>query len=498
MANMKHLLHEYAEKNYLEPDLLTDNEALKIQTKIFLDYYEPHYDEVVKEFFLDIFGNVCCFDSWLMISEDEATYNLKCDTLWAMLEYTAILSRFKYNLYFCPNVFDGWRKDCNVVATNTIFIDIDDVGDVDFSTMTTDELTLWLIETYDVPRELLPNWCVCSGHGLHMYYIIEKLDLTNEENQATRAEFTDYLITYFGADKACRNSSRVLRVPKSYNVKSEERMTTLHHINKSDNYDLMRLYYFYRPKYVIDDYMQECQEKKNEKSRATRAKNRKQQGEENTEKKVRVRKEYKRKQNEIHLLTRSDQEKIQEMRYYTDFSPKARYWNMVKDLHNYYLRHQGMIHGHRNMFFLIMATYLKKLMPLEKALEFLDKYVSRDMKEEAVLVIERVYMRENDYRFRNITIAEMLGFTEEDIQKSYCNFSEERMNKARDAALRRSNKKLAEKRKKERAVVDQRTFVYIAVKDNHANLTTKQLADYCGVSERTIKRVRKRIREENQ
>ena len=33
------------------------------------------------------------------------------------------------------------------------------------------------------------------------------------------------------------------------------------------------------------------------------------------------------------------------MNYFVDFKPHARYWNIIKDLHNYYVRHKGNIFG---------------------------------------------------------------------------------------------------------------------------------------------------------
>lgn len=501
MAGMKNYLFELAERNCMDPDGLSANELLRLETRMHLEFDVPQYDADMEAFFEDLFKGGRYGTYWLMVSDNEGTYNICSYLVSELIDIANVLSKYKVNLYFCPNAFCGWRIDANVIRTNAIFIDIDDIDGVDFSTMDSQALATWLMDTYDIPDSLLPNWCVSSGHGLHLYYLIDSLDLRNEDNRELRREFTDYLITYFGADKACRNSSRILRVPKSFNVKHEERMTTLHHLNTSPDRDIMRLIYFYCSEYVIEEYMQKCQEAKNAKSRATREANKSKSSKKEKESvcKEKLREEkIRHNRNDAKQVTKSVACKgLEGMTYYTHFDKKDRYWNIIKDLHNYYLRHVGKIHGCRNNFFLIMANYLKYIMLLESAIEFLEKYMDDDNREEAMTTITRVYQRKGHYRFKNITIAELLNFTEYDIEQSYCNFSKERIDKARKEILRKGNQKLSEKRKAERAVAENKECLYMAVKENYTNLTVKQLAEYLGVSVSTIKRIRKKIREED-
>lgn len=498
MSYMKNILFDYALKYHMDEERLSTKDLLKLQIQMFLDFYQPLSNKDFVNFFLDLFSDDPNENYWIMASDNEETYNLECPCVDKLIEYASILSQQKYNVYFCPNAFTGWRTDSNVVSTRAIFIDIDDIEGADFSHMSTETLKTWLMDTYEVPEPLLPNWVVCSGHGLHLYYLIPKMNLREEDNRILRRQYTDYLITYFSADKACRNSSRILRVPHSYNVKHEECKTYLHHLNKSDIYDLERLDYFYSTKDSIEEYMKKNQEEKNAKSRATRKRNKQLkelQYEDNLQNTAVHKKESKAKLSNVSEYNLS---KLSDMTYCTSFHKESRYWNIVKDLHNYYMRHGGNIINHRNLFFFIMAVNLRHIMPLDSAIDFLEKYMDSDNIDESITTIRCVYERKVPYRLKNITIAELLAFTDNDIRLSYCNFSEERIDQARKETQRRNNIILAEKRKAERDFEGYQYNLYINVKDNPANLTVKELALYLGVSESTIKRIRKKIRAEKE
>ena len=72
--------------------------------------------------------------------------------------------------------------DENVRYFNSIFMDIDDVNGMDFSSMTTAQMREWLMKTYELPEEMLPEISVSSGHGLHLYYLVDELDMLKLES----------------------------------------------------------------------------------------------------------------------------------------------------------------------------------------------------------------------------------------------------------------------------------------------------------------------------
>ena len=176
---------------------------------------------LIAEFFKDVFCELHGGDIlWAMASAGGYSYNFSFSTLDEALKGFTALLNYDVNLYYSPAIFKGWRKDKNVSRINVIYIDIDDVEGVDFSEMDEKGIKDYLYCTYHLTSAMFPNWLVSSGHGLHLYYIVNTLDLKNEADSKLRALYTDYLITHFRADIACRNKSRVLRFPLSRNVKN--------------------------------------------------------------------------------------------------------------------------------------------------------------------------------------------------------------------------------------------------------------------------------------
>ena len=202
--------------------------------------------------------------------------------------------------------YKGWRVDENVRYFNSIFMDIDDVNGMDFSSMTTAQMREWLMKTYELPEEMLPEISVSSGHGLHLYYLVDELDMLKEEHCMLRKKYTDY----------------------------------------SGNRDIERLEYFRASNEEIGTYMKQRQEEKNEKkARTTRERNKKAlktSMKEPALKSVSVKKNEKQKPPEkaFSVPKGSCLRKI-DLPYYTNFSKRDRYWNMVKDFNRALAQTQG-------------------------------------------------------------------------------------------------------------------------------------------------------------
>lgn len=503
MGRVKDFLTEY-ESDYGE--VFDERDLQKIENKILKWYIEKMIHECSQPMNMELrnfLGEVlqehldCYF--WIMVSDNTNTANFSYDNLDEMTQALTVLSTMKYNVYYSPAVFSGWRIDEEAQYYNSVFIDIDDVDNTDFSEMTTGQIREWLMKTYDLPKEeLLPNICVASGHGLHLYYLVDELCMRDAEQEARRDLYTKYLITYFKADVACKNKSRILRVPGSYNVKHEERKTRLHWVNESGNRNISRLDFFRASNEEIEEYLRQSQEIKNAKAKATRERNRKEREANGEvcprEKKKKASRAVPKAPKENSYSGQLVHPKEGGFTFYTTFYPHQRYWNIIKDLHNFYVRNNGNLYKRRNLFITILSTYLKQVMSLEDALEFVEKYLSPDFEEEGVQTVIRIYEREKEYQYRNTTIAELLCFSQRDIKESYCNFSEERIEQARKEALQRSNRKLAERRKKQRCVAEYKDIMYDCLKTSDKKV--KDLAIIWGVSESTIKRMRRKIRNE--
>ena len=138
------------------------------------------------------------------------------------------------------------------------------------------------------------------------------------------------------------------------------------------------------------------------------------------------------------------------LNYFTDFRRNARYWNIIKDLHNYYLRHDGNIIGCRNTFIHIMATFLKRVcMPLSEATSFIKSYCTVDFLDEAIMTVEKIYKSNKDYHYKNDSIALLLSFTNNNYASSYCCYIEaSRKKRKRESNRRAKDKQYKEARQK--------------------------------------------------
>lgn len=505
MSWMSDIMQEMDERFW---DWTDEKKALYAEVRMSLDYNRQELDTETADFFQKIMPEHEGEFYWMMVSDNRDSTNVCCKSIEELQNAAAALIREKYNLYYSPASYRDWRVDKAVCHVQTLFIDIDDVEGEVFYIMDTEEIKNWLMETYSLPEDMLPCWVVSSGHGLHLYYRIEELDMNNEEERQLRSIYTDYLIRFFRADKACRNLSRILRVPGSHNVKHEEVLTELHPITPERVFDLWEMDFFEATEEEIAEYMRQNQEQKNAKSRETRARHKAEKeaaaraagkSEPETGKAAanKGRKKQPKKEADREAAQPKEEKPIREkgmVSYRTDFKPHNRYWNIIKDLNNYYCRHNGQIEGHRNQFFHLMGVYLQHAMSLSEAIEFILPYTDGEFEEEAIRTVRAVYESDVQYRYRNITIAGLLNFTQQDIDDSYCCFSKERMEAARKARERKAHQKEAEARKEARGVAKRRNEMEARVRNS--SLPNRELARELQVSERTIRRIRKKIQGE--
>ena len=82
----------------------------------------------------------------------------------------------------------------------------------------------------------------------------------------------------------------------------------------------------------------------------------------------------------------------------------------------------------------------------------------------------------------------MLNFVQEDIDASYCAFSEERKRMVSKERVRRY------RAKKSQQIRERKEEQYEIIKNSKK--TAKELAYFLGISERTVYRIRKQIRED--
>lgn len=435
----------------------------------------------------------------MYVAESKQTYcdikfNDKHDYIYALYK----MSQFDcYNVFFSLTPYRYTRKlKRYATSVQGFFIDIDDL-DFDVMSMSKEELIEFLADEYGVPMYLMPQTVCKSGHGIHLFYKLYE----PFKNEPLREKYAQSLITYFKADFSSSRVTQNIRTPGSYNIKNNPPIKTeMFTINERSAFNLSDLDYFLKTQHEIDEHHNNDNIKKAAKSRATYEKN----------KALRIangeppkpRKPYKKrdKTNKATDHTKATEEKkekiplpvdISKMEYYHHFSRKARSWNLIMDLHNYFLRHNGDIYGMRANFFTIMATYCTHMMDEEECKNFLCDYADDEFQSELEEIVRYIYDNLSKgirYTYRYEKIAKILCFTEEDIRMSYCSFSQER----REEATKARKKRYAEKKKAETRYKKQDRVNYVR---EHFHLSNAELAEVCSVSERTISRIRATLRE---
>ncbi|NBH71104.1 hypothetical protein D3Z51_03485 [Clostridiaceae bacterium] len=500
-------MEEHPQYEYIFDDIEDDEEPDLEQFNFSFDIWntlqhckDKEPDKLVQDFIYDLFpvlkGNECI---WAMASVGALTYNFSFEDIDTAVKGLYVLAKENVNLYFSPAIFCGWRKDKNVRHINTIYIDIDDVEGIDFSIMSQEEIEQYLLDTFHLIPEMLPNWLVTSGHGLHLYYLIETLNLKKQNDSELRLKYTDYLITRFKADIACRNKSRILRFPYSRNVKhiDDVKTTRLFHMNLSEDRTIERLNYFAYSQYEMDTYMEECKARRAEKRRQTMIANgtyrRKK-----TVLKVTKKKESPKIKKSIIKITKDSHLWIAshpELKCsFKPLSSKARYRKIVRDLHNWAAIRNGVPKGYRAIFTHILTVYMKRMFISEEdTIICASHYVDEDFMEEAKAIIQCIYASNTEYMYRNEHIAELLDFTEEDLKNSFANYTEGQRKEARKRAVDSyDNKRLGAKRTESQQKKIER---YNYIKE-HPEQTANELSKILKCSIRTIKYERAKIRQE--
>lgn len=423
---------------------------------------------------------------WLFVQESNEIFIHESFNYFDYINALHAMRDYKANFYFSPVAYKKGRHcDRNALSTNAIYVDIDDVK-IDISKYNKEQLITFIKNQYNVPNELLPQFVVKSGHGLHLWFVINTI-----ENSPTRRRYLDNLTTYFGGDVACKSICHLVRVPTSINTKKENIKSELYEINESTDYSIKRLDYFTCTTEQIEQYQKEQNRKRAEKSRLTREKNNMLNASklpvnpiiEKLDKSPAAMIETSIKANKT---INTPNPNVFNLCYSNDYSTKYRYRNLLTDLHNYFIRHQGMIYGYRNNFCFIYSNICKKagINRLDCFNKLNIYFHDTDFADEMERIINASYNTKKSYKFTNAYIAEMLGFTGEDIKYSHCYYSHD----AKSQSQARRNEKRRQERHQHKEQKQKERTEFIKA---NSHLTNEQLAQKLGVSTRTIIRLKK-------
>ena len=485
MSAMKEILLDYMEtKGKYNYDEFTSNDFYKIQTDYFTPTPTTPVPPLVIEFFNSVIPKSDSYRRYIMLLGKTGCANYKYKTDEEFIKGYSKYAPLLTDTFFSPCLYDGWWESVNACLCNVIFLDIDGISDVNLLTMSTIEISDWLTDTYNIPSHLLPDWCICTGHGIHLYFVVDEMDYTDTEQGKLRDYYTDMLICYFHADVSCSNRNHILRLPFSYNCKQEPLLTQLHKLNDASCTDIKRLDYFYCSTEDTIQYRSDSYKIRTEKSAKTRELN----PNNSTEKKPQKPKKTKAPDKISHDFCVP----IENVKYFDDFKRNARYWNIIKDLNNYYVRHNGNIVGCRNAFIHIMATFLKKVhKSLDEAIDFIEPYCTVDFYDEAITAVNKIYNKDKQYNYTNDKIASLLYFTDMDYAQSYCCYNDsKRLERKREANRRAKDKQFKEARQKRKAKKDN---ICNFIKEN-PTMPTKDIAIIFDVSTRTIQRIKIELR----
>jgi hypothetical protein len=473
-----------------------DTEKVGLILSIQNAHAEPEYGNKLRKFLSTVLP-AAKGDYWLFAKSNEKT---KINLKYKRNEYIDALvynTNTKVDLFLMMPSFSGWRKDKHARTVKAIYIDIDDVG-YDISTWEQEYFVQFIKDEYNIPDNMLPNYVVKSGHGMHLYYV-----LTNEIDAITRKKYFDYINTRFRADIACRSISHPVRVPFSWNCKREPRKSSLFEIHNSQ-FTLNQLDFFQIEDEIIQKHIDTENSIKKAKRQATREKNKaakesqeiiiseppKKQKQE--EKQPPLRNDYPKRGDEQSQVRKEKPQKIEteeeppKIYYQNNFYPHQRYFNILRDLNNYAARRNGRLQGKRDIFAHITAALCRKaMMSQTECFTYCEKYFTQSFIPELQQIVTDVYNHKNYNMYRLQTIATMLQFTERDYAESYCCFSKQRQKEKKQAHNKKYYATISKNKKQE-------TAERIEIIKENPELTTDDIVALYDVSIRTAQRLKEK------
>ena len=409
----------------------------------------------------------------------KSKYNIGFDNLNSYIKALSALAKIKTDLYFIPCVFSDWRQDADAMYKNCVFVDIDNI---DINLDQDDETIVNELKTrFPKIKQMMPCWIIKSGHGLHLYWHLEKqIDLRITDDFSKWQKATELLITYFHGDIACRNASRIMRLPTSYNCKKEAIKSKIIYY-RQDEYEIE---HFIDLLFNLDfdTYKQEQNAISNKKRKQTMAAN----GTKAGRKKSIHEKRYTNISPDLKIDFLEDYY-IQKDEY--KIIPSGRAASLLSDLVKWYKNRDGQIEGYRDHFAMMICNLHFMMNKPKHEAEFfvMQFFKDTDFEEEAQTIIEKYFNnRTQPYYYKNSTIAEIFDYTDEEMKSFNCNYTEADMKERK----RKENIRLTEKRKAERDTAGKRQKRIEYIKNN-PDKTNKELALALDVSKDTIKRLKK-------
>ena len=323
----------------------------------------------------------------------------------------------EYTVFYTANSYINTRghtaKYKNGMKTKSLVIDIDGIEGIE--ELNEKNIEEFLKREYFVAQNQLPNYICFSGHGLHLYYILSE----ETDNDDFRKEVHKQLVKLFFADASCVPFCHCFRVPCSYNLKNNSAIKSRLYKTSNETTYLIDEFDWIDDILESEEYFEKIATKtKKSEAEKTEIINNK------TDEKINQNSEINFQENNSEKpekIISETAEKINEdilnfnsLNYKNHNEANSRNKHLLIDLHNYYVRHNGLVVGVRHNFFMIMANVLKNNKITEgEAQKFINKYISESHSfyPEALADLTRVYSSDRTYKYKNETIADWLNFT---------------------------------------------------------------------------------------
>lgn len=352
--------------------------------------------------------------------------------------------------YFSVNGFSKKRSAENVVSLNAIFVDLDvaekNISKAEATKILTNE------NYFGLPT---PSLIFDSGRGLHLYWVFDRFFSPKQfldSYMLTLDYFTEVLASV-GADKKCVDVARLMRIPCSFNTRSQTWGKVI--LDSSIKYNLIELY---------NNYIKPLQQPKSKKEHISSKKDSMLHQKEHTEAEKRV--------------------------YNTNFTYKTLNLARIDDYIKLVQMRNFNVEGCRNelLFFFAVAVRTLSLSTYKVSVHDLNRSFNkplRDREVENILKSVEGYYAEGGRRFyKNSTIIKKLNITskEERSLKTIISTAEKyRRNNARRSREKRNSEGLTRREEQ----LKKRIELIQEYKKN--GFTQKETAEETKLSLRTVK-----------
>lgn len=535
MSKIENLLPDYID---IDDEEAIESYMYKLELQELIDKGEFLDNSLLREFLEDILPYKGP-NHFIMVSDKEGRTKNIAYSREECINALCCLSQYELTLYYHPATFTEWIENKYAVAFRSLVVDIDDVGLIADETSYEDVVNFLQNEIGLTPDQF-PKWCSLSGHGMHLIFPTDEYTADDEN---LRVKYLESLIVLAGGDISGKPIAHMFRCPCSFNLKERPIKGKLFKMNDSTDRDIHRLDWCLKYRENYEEYRIKCNQARNEKREKTIERKKKEEAEllerlgdeslvdflgrtniSEKDKEVArriLKRNLKRKAknkakgkfaDEIDeaLIINDDSDDIyfddddfedtlyydnplpyKHLEFYNNHHKNNRTWNFLLDMHNFFIRHKGCLLS-RNMYFFIIACFIKQIGHDEDyAVRYCYRYVDADYYNEMEYIVGSVYHSKKEYRFKYSTVADILGFTEEDYERSYCCYTEAQ----RKARKKEQNKKSYANRKEKagKTPAQLKKESQIEFVRNNINLPDADLMKALGVSRSTVQRLKKKI-----